>query len=339
MLAFMDTFGLIVGPEKREGARRPAAFAYARFWLFVRALGFAGIILQLCGRFDVALCLNGITETLIFSWMQPLVCWHCFVLDTAFWLGSFTSVDEARTQSNADVRSPLLQRGVQISLSDAQDLARTNVVSSTRVFGLDDISINMKTARLLGGGSSAKVYPGKINGIDVAVKLYFFAELDQNIISRFVSELNVMHAVAGHKNILTFYGAIVAPPAMGVVTEVCASNMSEAITNAKCGVDVSIDLSIGAARGVVALHEMGFIHGDVKSSNFLLAKDGTTVKLADLETAICMDQMSMPLEQFSFSVLWCAPELLDQMQRYDNGLSAIHRYCLPGPRKRGMCML
>lgn len=72
------------------------------------------------------------------------------------------------------------------------------------------------------------------------------------------------------------------------------------------------DIFADMARSVHHVHEKGFIHLDIKPSNFFVTKD-RTVKLGDFGKAIHLDRVDSLIEtDFEGDAIYMAPELLQK---------------------------
>jgi serine/threonine protein kinase len=72
---------------------------------------------------------------------------------------------------------------------------------------------------LLGVGGSARIYKGRYDGRQVAVKLLFCMELTPSDVTSFASEANKMHQLRNHSNMIKLLGVCVRPPSLALVME------------------------------------------------------------------------------------------------------------------------
>ncbi|KAI6114183.1 kinase-like domain-containing protein [Pisolithus sp. B1] len=153
------------------------------------------------------------------------------------------------------------------------------------------------TFRPLHGGM-AVVYRGTLDpqGTTVAIKcLRFYPHGDESNINRIVREIHTWRDLQ-HENIV---------PVFGIVTKF----------DFAVSIDEAIDprpLLLDMARGLQYLHKQNILHGDLRSKNVLISKDGR---------ALLTDYGLSPLVDTSFSmtaaapirptVRWLAPEQID----------------------------
>lgn len=168
------------------------------------------------------------------------------------------------------------------------------------------------TFRPLHGGM-AVVYRGTLDpqGTTVAIKcLRFYPHGDESNINRIVREIHTWRDLQ-HENIVPVFGIVTKFDfAVSIVSE--WMEKGNAFDHVQ---DEAIDprpLLLDMARGLQYLHKQNILHGDLRSKNVLISKDGR---------ALLTDYGLSPLVDTSFSmtaaapirptVRWLAPEQID----------------------------
>lgn len=130
---------------------------------------------------------------------------------------------------------------------------------------------------LLGCGGMGQVYLAKdlhLNRL-VAVKTLsqsnFFNSEHK---ARFFREAQMASAL-NHPNILSIYDIVVENDKPFLVMEyVDGQTLREVLSDNKMNLALAIDIAIQLAQGLLAMHNAGIIHRDLKLDNFMLRKDG-----------------------------------------------------------------
>ncbi len=130
---------------------------------------------------------------------------------------------------------------------------------------------------LLGCGGMGQVYLAKdlhLNRL-VAVKTLsqsnFFNSEHK---ARFFREAQMASAL-NHPNILSIYDIVVENEKPFLVMEyVDGQTLREVLSDNKMNLALALDIAIQLAQGLLAMHNAGIIHRDLKLDNFMLRKDG-----------------------------------------------------------------
>lgn len=163
---------------------------------------------------------------------------------------------------------------------------------------------------LLGSGGFGKVYKGtRHNYSTVAVKI-IPATGDQRAaaVAETRKEIAILRACRD-VNIVQFIGAYLGTEETWLVTEYLEAGdlmlniKARRVTWWRRGKKVAIDI----AKGLVFLHSRRIMHADLKSSNILIARDGTA-KIADVGMARVMAQDYVT--GIISTLAWSAPEIL-----------------------------
>ncbi|CAK7354380.1 unnamed protein product [Dovyalis caffra] len=178
---------------------------------------------------------------------------------------------------------------------------------------IDLRKLNMGTA--FAQGAFGKLYRGTYNGEDVAIKIL---ERPENILEKaqvmeqqFQQEV-MMLANLKHPNIVRFLGGCRKPMVWCIVTEYAkGGSVRQFLTrrhNRAVPLKLAVKQALDVARGMAYVHELGFIHRDLKSDNLLIAAD-KSIKIADFGVArIEVQTEGMTPETGTYR--WMAPEMI-----------------------------
>jgi hypothetical protein len=154
-------FALWLAPQSML-FRRPAAIQYAQFWFWFRLVTIVLSVLQ--QTTDPTLSAIGTCgyifgPLLLFTLLQPFVCYWALLQDSRWWQGLAISQGSAHQQrAQNSIKTPLL--GLDISYSAASELAVVvDSMSSNKATPLLNFAhICLDKNHLLGSGSFSKVY-------------------------------------------------------------------------------------------------------------------------------------------------------------------------------------
>ncbi|HYH66886.1 MAG TPA: serine/threonine-protein kinase, partial [Urbifossiella sp.] len=179
---------------------------------------------------------------------------------------------------------------------------------------LDDFVVD----RPLGAGGMGVVYlvRSESTGQRFAVK-----KTDENEARprhALLTELRTLTDLPHHPHLVTYCFFRTIEGAVALFTEfVAGGTLGDSVRNGKLTrLDQILDVAIQSAWGLHAVHELGFVHQDVKPPNLLLTPDGV-VKVADFGLAsICSAGLTEPLTGGGSDTLtdglntieYCAPE-------------------------------
>ena len=157
----------------------------------------------------------------------------------------------------------------------------------------NSVAIDHSRTGRLGEGSFAKVFKGEYEGKPCAVKVFKENVLKKDFPHDPADKLYSMLPAVKHTNIVQMYGKYhdhhKTKVATSIVMEVCDESLFEAIKKLKGrstpGHKQKLLIQRDIITGMVYLHRLNIIHGNLHSGNVLLChSDGTTVaKVADFD--------------------------------------------------------
>ena len=140
---------------------------------------------------------------------------------------------------------------------------------------------------VIGRGGSAVVYHAALTSDlqrDVAIKVFATTSIDQyRQIAE--TELTIARAVK-HPNIVRLFEVLESENMLALVLEFAKLGDLSALIYPKLALSIadSLEILIGVARGLVAIHSAGFIHCDLTARNVFLSAQRTP-KIADFSIA------------------------------------------------------
>ena len=140
---------------------------------------------------------------------------------------------------------------------------------------------------VIGRGGSAIVYRGLLASDpnrEVALKVFSAAGNNQYR-ETIETELAIAHAIR-HPNIIRLFEALETESMLALVMEYAKLGDLSALIYPKLALSIaeSVEILIGVARGLVAIHAAGFIHCDLTARNILLSAHRTP-KISDFSIA------------------------------------------------------
>uniref|UniRef100_A0A0E0LQB9 Protein kinase domain-containing protein n=1 Tax=Oryza punctata TaxID=4537 RepID=A0A0E0LQB9_ORYPU len=162
----------------------------------------------------------------------------------------------------------------------------------------------LTTGEKIATGSSADLYRGTYNGLDVAVKI--------------LRDSYFNNPSVNHENVLQFYGACTRPQKYCIVTEYMpGGNLYDFLhkQNNVLNLVMILRIAISVSKGMDYLHRNNIIHRDLKTANLLMGYH-QVVKIADFGVARQGNQEGqMTAETGTYR--WMAPEIINH-KPYDN---------------------
>ncbi|EFJ13809.1 hypothetical protein SELMODRAFT_146897 [Selaginella moellendorffii] len=184
--------------------------------------------------------------------------------------------------------------------------------------GYDDWTLDLRRLAMghaFAQGASGRLYRGTYDGEDVAVKILERpknnAERAQVMEQQFTQEVRMLAALK-HQNVVRFIGACRKPLVWCIVTEYAKGGSVRSFLSKRKSRPVPLKLAVkqalDIAQGMQYLHNLGFIHRDLKSDNLLIATD-KSIKIADFGVArIEVQTEGMTPETGTYR--WMAPEMI-----------------------------
>lgn len=123
----------------------------------------------------------------------------------------------------------------------------------------------------------AQLYKGRMNGKDVAVKVFTKNEDDENDYG-FRSELRMLLHMTRHKNIVKVLDIFEVPKPAIVMPFIKGHDLSDYLAeNGRLGAEEGLSMAVGIAEGLCHLHIQGIVHRDLKTGNIMRRADGVPV--------------------------------------------------------------
>jgi len=140
---------------------------------------------------------------------------------------SFASPPSASADASSSPNKPFPQRRPTLSSRLASTIRRVSINDGGRqgssVPLIDFSRLKILPERLLGSGSTARVYEGRWCGKKCAVKVLFTVEIVPEEIRRTCAEASLLHSLqAVSESVVGLYGVAVLPPSLCVVLELCS---------------------------------------------------------------------------------------------------------------------
>ncbi|KAM3345579.1 hypothetical protein ACQJBY_020211 [Aegilops geniculata] len=166
-------------------------------------------------------------------------------------------------------------------------------------------------------GRHSRVYSGRYNGREVAIKMVSQPEEDAALAAelerQFASEVALLLRLR-HHNILSFVAACKKPPVFCIITEYMAGGSLRKYLHQQephsVPIELVLKLALDIARGMSYLHSQGILHRDLKSENVLLGED-MSVKVADFGIS-CLESQCGSGKGFTGTYRWMAPEMIKE---------------------------
>ncbi|PBK70519.1 kinase-like protein [Armillaria solidipes] len=166
-------------------------------------------------------------------------------------------------------------------------------------------------------GHFGDVWRGWIGRIEVAVKQARVFDINHDnhnkVIQRVIREAMIWRQ-CDHPNILPFFGVFQDPiiPSYCLVSPFMANgSLPRFLNNTKCPDRYKLALDI--TQGMLYLHRLGIIHGDLKGENILITEDYRAV-ITDFGISCVMDVALTSSSRTGGTIRWQAPEVLMSSQ-------------------------
>ncbi|KAL5221068.1 hypothetical protein ABZP36_025781 [Zizania latifolia] len=237
---------------------------------------------------------------------------HVYSTIDGFCLDVFV-VDGWETEETNDLITKIKETLTRINASPSNSTnssASEKILELQQQVGDSEIDWNLLTmGEEVASGSSADLYQGTYNGIDVAIKMLRIAHFNNPSEVEFLQEILILRSV-NHENVLQFYGACTRPPKYCIVTEYMpGGNLYDFLHKQNNILDLLaiLNIAISIAKGMDYLHRNNIIHRDLKTANLLMGYH-QVVKIADFGVARHGGQEGqMTAETGTYR--WMAPEV------------------------------
>ena len=135
---------------------------------------------------------------------------------------------------------------------------------------------------------------------------------DENIEEKFGSEVKYLQMLK-HENIVTYYGQVVTPDYLVIVTEYAANgSLYDYLRKRTTPLPLKqkLEWAIQAAKGIGYLRDNNVLHRDIKSGNFLITRDNV-LKICDFGIAKDLTSTKTATSEKG-TVRWLAPEVFTE---------------------------
>lgn len=183
--------------------------------------------------------------------------------------------------------------------------------TTTDVSGTLDFA-DVQLGKVVGAGRSGSTFSAHWQGRHVAAKVVELTSSKGS--NELLKELQREEQVTSrltHPNVVQFLGSASAPPRYCLVFEFMEGGALSSYLKANKGAPVDFfRLATDMAQGMAYLHEHSVMHRDLKSSNVLLAADGTA-KISDFGLSCVMElgrNADLTAETGTYG--WMAPEVI-----------------------------
>jgi hypothetical protein len=242
--------------------------------------------------------------------VQPFMLLWSLLKDSMYWLGMANEMAvgaDLNAHEKVRIDQPLV--GISLDRRAASELAQSLGSRSMEQVVLIphnrlELNVHMSKLQLLGSGGTAKVYKGVYTDKSkkpkaCAVKVSFFVEFNVDVIREVIREAALCGTIKNSR-ITEFFGISVMPPSIALVFELCEHGSLEKFlrrVKGRLNEKNKLLLCLDCAMAVEYLHSiksrsvalssyprlrvftscsdgLHFSHGDLKSPNFLVTRQG-----------------------------------------------------------------
>ena len=201
----------------------------------------------------------------------------------------------------------------ELSLDLAKDQQLEAFVDGLETWDLNPSDISL--GKELGRGAYGTVFSATLRGQTVAVKKLNSQNIDDQKLSDFKGEVEIMSKLR-HPNVLLFMGACTQPGNLMIVTELMPKgSLRDLLKDSKYTFKQRMQFAKQTAQGMAWLHTNNpkMLHRDLKTGN-LLVNQHNVVKVSDFGLSL----ITNPEEEMKSvgTPLWMAPEVLAK-EKYD----------------------
>ncbi|KAJ3676826.1 hypothetical protein LUZ60_002550 [Juncus effusus] len=183
----------------------------------------------------------------------------------------------------------------------------------------EDFNIDLRKLKIdspYSHGAFGKLYTGTYDGLDVSIKLLSRPEYDTEkahlMEQEFEREILILSNL-NHLNFMKFMGACRKSSVWCIVMEHPKHNSIRDFVRKnkrkkKIPLKIAVRLALDVAKGMAYLHNLGFIHADLRSTNLIIMPD-KSVKIVGFEILqIELKPEKMTAENTTYR--WMAPEMI-----------------------------
>eukprot|EP01029_Cantina_marsupialis_P019630 TRINITY_DN45681_c0_g1_i1.p1 TRINITY_DN45681_c0_g1~~TRINITY_DN45681_c0_g1_i1.p1 ORF type:complete len:419 (-),score=24.36 TRINITY_DN45681_c0_g1_i1:407-1663(-) len=251
-----------------------------------------------------------LNETIVFTLLRPIIVLIFLTNDFSYWL------DDSRYELREPVNGLTVDHLTSRYLSNVPVQLKIPLIHPSRITYMRHLDGSIIR---YGGGNSGTVFAGIFEGNKVAIKLLMSISIDEQKIGSILAEANRLQKHA-NPHIVKCFGVSIIPPSICIILELCEYGnlmdfiqrtsifsriiskrshsvqfpLSEDLIKRSCQEQAKsrqkqlnplralLKLLLDCATALNELHSHDIVHGDVKSTNFLVDKD-FRVKICDLE--------------------------------------------------------
>ncbi|CAF1405672.1 unnamed protein product [Adineta ricciae] len=226
------------------------------------------------------------------------------------------SDDDDDDNNNYSFRSARSHRNINCDI-------RSEVSELIPVINYEDLNIDFENP--LGRGSFGTVYKGRWKYQIVAIKQLHLNRLSRQEKKSFVKEIKIMSSLGKHRNLVDLHGYTLEPlclimeyvqlGSLSYLLHYCEDPQIEAkITDGR----IKKKIILGIVLGMIQLHKVEIVHGDLKPQNILITED-YTAKITDFgfatlrgktSSSIASSKIADEQSQICGTAGYMAPELL-----------------------------
>ncbi|KAK9136155.1 hypothetical protein Syun_015485 [Stephania yunnanensis] len=194
-----------------------------------------------------------------------------------------SELDSYLVPNGKDAESMLENEGASRNVTNARYL---NLEPSLAMDWLEISWDELHIKERVGAGSFGTVHRAEWHGSDVAVKVLFIKDFNDDQLKEFLREVSIMKRVR-HPNVVLFMGAVTKRPHLSIVTEYLPRGSLYRLLNRGPTGEIldkrrRLRMALDVAKGINYLHCLSppIVHWDLKSPNLLVDRNWT-VKVCD----------------------------------------------------------